>query len=67
MSTTIRTYRNKRNRYKYIEVHSDGHYHNAVVQFMESDNGVKNYMPYKRLCRLRKRNLKDLLEDYEEV
>lgn len=27
--TTIKTYRNKRNPNKYLEVHNDGHYHNS--------------------------------------
>lgn len=58
-------YRNKRNEHKYLEVHNDGHYHNSVVQFMRWDNGVKNYIPFKRLCRWRIKNLKALLEDYE--
>lgn len=32
--TTVTHYRNKRNPHKYIEVHNDGHYHNAVVQYI---------------------------------
>lgn len=32
--TKIRTYRNKRNPNKFIEVHNDGHYHNSVKQYM---------------------------------
>ena len=32
--TTIKTYRNKRNPNKYLEVHNDGHYHNSLKQYM---------------------------------
>lgn len=30
----IKTYRNKRNPNKYLEVHNDGHYHNSLKQYM---------------------------------
>ena len=75
MKTTVRIYINKRNPNKFIEVHSDCHYHNSVKQYMYwySDilTGKKLYKPVKNLLgdqklhRWRKANLKELLEDYE--
>ena len=75
MKTTVWIYINKRNPNKFIEVHSDGHYHNSVKQYMYwySDilTGKKLYKPVKNLLgdqklhRWRKANLKELLEDYE--
>lgn len=65
--TTVKVYRNKRNGNKYIEVHNDGHYHNTVKQFMAWSNGVKNLLGDRRLHRWRKKNLTELLEDYQEV
>lgn len=65
--TTIKIYRNKRNSNKYIEVHNDGYYHNSIRQFMQWDNGIKNQTGDKCLHRLISSNLKELLEDYEEV
>ena len=62
MKVTI--YRNKRNHNKYIEVHNDGHYHNAVKQFMQWGD-VKNYTGDGCLHRWRAENLKVLLDDYE--
>ncbi len=67
MATTIKVYRNKRNKNKYIEVHNDGHYHNTVKQFMKWNNGVKNLLGDRRLHRWRKANLNELLSDYEEI
>lgn len=67
MATTIKVYRNKRNKNKYIEVHNDGHYHNTVKQFMKWDNGVKNLLGDRCLYRWRKANLDELLSDYEEI
>lgn len=64
--TTIKIYRNKRNENKYIEVHNDGHYHNTVRQFMQWNN-IKNLLGDKNLHRWRSKNLKELLEDYEEI
>lgn len=63
--TTIKIYRNKRNPNKKIEVHDDGHYHNSVRQFMYWNNGVKNLLGDRYLHRWRKKNLNELLEDYE--
>lgn len=65
--TTISIFRNKYNRNKYIEVHNDGHYHSSVRQFMQYDTGTKNHMGDKCLHRFKRNNLKELLEDYEEV
>lgn len=67
MATTIKTYRNKRNKNKYIEVHNDGHYHNSVKQFMKWSNGVKNLLGDRCLHRWRKVNLNELLKDYKEI
>ena len=75
--TTIRTFRNRRNPNKFIEVHNDGHYHNSVKQYMywqknvvtgeQLAKPVKNFLGDRRLHRWRKANLNELLEDYEEV
>ena len=58
-------YQNKRNKNKYLEVHNDGHYHNAVRQYMQWENGVKNLLGDRKLHRWRIGNLKELLKDYE--
>lgn len=64
----IKYYRNLRNKHKYIEVHNDGHSHNTVRQFLYwYATGVKNWTGDGYLHRWRKRNLDELLEDYEEV
>lgn len=64
----VKIYSNKRNGNKYLEVHNDGHRHNAVRQFMNWKNvGVTNYLGDGNLHRWRKNNLIDLLEDYELV
>ena len=71
----IRTYQNKRNKRKYIEVHNDGHYHNSVRQYIEHNQKVaghkvgivRNYSGDASLHRWKKENLKELLEDYKEV
>lgn len=65
--TKITIYKNKRNPHKCIEVHSDGHYHNSVRQFMLYDNGVKNLLGDKKLHRWKKKNLLELLKDYEKA
>ena len=74
--TTIKTYRNKRNPNKYLEVHNDGHYHNSLKQYMfwdENPDGtalsdpIKNVTGDRKLHRWRKENLNVLLEDYELV
>lgn len=75
MRTTVRTYINKRNSNKFIEVHNDGHYHNSVKQYMywhsdiltgkKLDKPVKNLLGDRKLHRWRKTSLKELLEDYE--
>ena len=63
----IKTYQNKRNENKYLEVHNDGHYHNSVRQYMKWNNGVKNLLGDKKLHRWRIKNLKELLSDYKEI
>lgn len=71
----IKFYRNKRNENKYLEVHSDGHYHNTVRQFMYWKNRkwgvvisvVKNFTGDGHLHRWGVRSLREVLEDYEEV
>jgi hypothetical protein len=71
----IRTYQNKRNKRKYIEVHNDGHHHNSVRQYIQHDQKiaghkvgvVRNYTGDGKLHRWRKGNLNELLEDYKEV
>lgn len=65
--TTVRIYQNKRNRHKYLEIHNDGYYHNALKQFMKWDNGVKNFTGDGKLYRWRKANLMKLLADYSLV
>ena len=62
--TTTTIYQNKRNENKYLEIHNDGHYHNSVRQYLEWQNGVKNFTGDGRLHRWRKPNLSVLLEDY---
>ena len=71
----IKTYQNKRNANKYLEVHNDGHYHNSVRQYMQHNQKVagrrvgivRNYAGDGNLHRWRKGNLNELLEDYREV
>ena len=64
----IRTYQNRRNENKYIEVHNDGHYHNTVRQFMFLEKfGVENLLGDRKLHRWRIGNLRVLLEDYRLV
>ena len=74
--TTIKTYRNKRNPNKYLEVHNDGHSHNSLKQYMfwsKNPDGavlsdpIKNVTGDRKLHRWRKENLNVLLEDYELV
>lgn len=74
--TTIKTYRNKRNPNKYLEVHNDDHYHNSLKQYMfwsknpdgsALSNPIKNIIGDKKLHRWRKGDLNVLLEDYELV
>ena len=74
--TTIKTYRNKRNPNKYLEMHNDGHYRNSLKQYMfwsKNPDGailsdpIKNVTGDRKLHRWRKENLNVLLEDYELV
>ena len=64
----IKYYVNKRNKNKFLEVHNDGHYHNAVRQFMHWDaTGVTNRTGDGYLHRWRINDLKSLLDDYTFV
>ena len=78
--TMMKTYRNKRNHHKYIEVNHTKCGHFYVKQYIKSDKniiltlGKKQYtgVSLKRVHigtwhRWTLRNLKELLEDYEEV
>ncbi len=66
--TTIKYYVNKRNKFKFIEVHSDGYYHNSVRQFMYyRASKVKNFTGDGSLHRWRAKDLRELLSDYMEV
>ena len=61
-------YRNKRNPNKYLEIHNDGYYHNAVKQFMYwASTNVRNNLGDRCFHRWRARDLRELLKDYEEV
>lgn len=67
-ATEVKTYRNKRNPNKYLEVHKDGYGHQSAKQYMEwKENGVNNPTGDGNLHRWRKGNIDELLEDYEEV
>lgn len=72
--TTTEIYRSNRNENKYLEVRNDGHYHNSVRQFIQTNTYVKghkvgivrNYNGDGSLHRWRKENLKELLTDYSK-
>ena len=70
----MRTYRNKRNHHKYIEVNHTKCGHFYVKQYIKTENCDKQYtgVRLKRVSvgtwhRWRKKNLVELLENYEEV
>ena len=64
--TTVKIYRNKRNEHKFIEVRNDGHYHNAVRQYIYTPSScVVGLTGDGMLHRWRKANLTELLEDYD--
>lgn len=75
--TTVKIFRNKKNPNKYIEVHNDGYYHNSVKQYMYWERNVitgelfqkpvKNVTGDKKFHRWRKKNLEELLKDYELI
>lgn len=66
--TTVKIFRNKRNHNKYIEVHNDGHYHNALVQFLYWNRTNVTYKTGDRcLHRWHKNDLNVLMEDYEPI
>lgn len=67
-ATEVKTYRNKKNPNKYLEVHRDGYGHQSTKQYMHWDEtDVTNPTGDGNLHRWRKGNMEDLLEDYEEV
>lgn len=65
--TTVKTYRNKRNPNKKLEVHEDGYGHRSAKQYMHWNmNNVTNPTGDGNLHRWRKGNMDELLGDYEE-
>lgn len=64
--TTVEIYYNKRNHNKYIEVHNDGYSHNTVCQYIYS-NGVKNLLGDRKFHRWKKKDLQELLKDYNKI
>ena len=63
--TRITIYRNKQNENKFLEVRNDGHYHNAVRQYIYTPtSGNIGLTGDGMLHRWRKENLSALLEDY---
>lgn len=67
-ATEVKTYRNKRNPHKYLEVHDDGYGHRSAKQYMHwNSTGVTNPTGDDNLHRWRKGNLDELLDDYEQV
>lgn len=72
--TTIRYYQNNRNENKFLEVRNDGHYHNAIRQFIyhryprRIGRGlVVNFTGDGVLHRWKRANLDELLKDYTET
>ena len=65
----IKSYRNKRNPHKYIEVKVTNDHHYLWRQKMIFDNGVVNNVGTKKggFRRQRKATIVDVLKDYEEV
>lgn len=64
---SITVYRNKRNTSKFLEVHSYLDGHQSVRQYMYGFNYNKNYTGDKKLHRIRKAQLTELLIDYDFV
>ena len=64
----IKSYRNKRNTNKYIDVKVTNDHHYLWRQRMMFDNGVINYVGTKKggFRRQRKATMVDVLKDYEE-
>lgn len=73
-ASDVKTYRNKRNPNKYVEVKNENDGHTSARQYMEWDTPegkVKNYNGSKsrrgRYSRMRKDSVNELLQDYDEV
>lgn len=66
--TEVKTYRNKKNPNKFVEVHEDGYGHRSAKQYMHWDEtDVTNPTGDGNLHRWRKDNMNELLDDYEEI
>lgn len=64
----VQIYRNNRNENKYIEVHKDKCYHNWARQYMEwKGAGIKNLLGDGRFHQYRKRDIDNILVDYELI
>lgn len=73
-ASTVRTYRNRHNPNKYVEVKNENDGHTSARQYMKWDTHegeVKNYNGSKsrrgRYSRMRRDSVNDLLNDYDEV
>ena len=66
---TVKTFRNKRNPHKLIDVKHTNCYHYLWRQRMVFDNGVENNVGTKRggFRRQGKATINEVLQDYEEV
>ena len=64
---SIKIFRNKENTSKFLEVHNDFNGHWTVRQYMYGFNYNKNYTGDKKLHRIRKAQLTELLKDYDFV
>ena len=63
--TTIRLYRNRRNDFKWLEIHEDGEGHRSVRQFIHfPDTAICNLTGDGMLHRWRKSYLDEVLKDY---
>ena len=65
----IKTYCNKRNPHKIIDVKHTADRHYMWRQRMVFDNGVENHVGTKKggFCRQNKATIDEILEDYKEV
>lgn len=72
MKTTVKTYRNKYNDKKFIEVHDDNYRHLSVKQYIKciclaNALVITNTTGDGKLHRMSVKHLRELLKDYEEV
>ena len=65
----IKSYRNKRNHHKYIDVKVTNDHHYLWRQLMKFDNGIVNNVGTKKggFRRQRKTTIIDVLKDYEVI